>query len=161
MLPKLEILPMVVGLDVRSVYEDGVVYGKDVLAVPDDYYATMFATAAHNALALGVEIAFPTKVTIPMLIAKAFRQTLNLSVEAAIPTTENIDILISKANAQMLSVASACGYTSDAIAAALNSAAAAAPVAAAPAAAAAAPVEEEEEEVSEEEAAAVLSALFG
>jgi len=161
MLPKLEILPMVVGLDVRSVYEDGVVYGKDVLAVPDDYYATMFATAAHNALALGVEIAFPTKVTIPMLIAKAFRQTLNLSVEAAIPTTENIDILISKANTQMLSVASACGYTSDAIAAALNSAAAAAPVAAAPAAAAAAPVEEEEEEVSEEEAAAGLSALFG
>ena len=161
MLPKLEILPMVVGLDVRSVYEDGVVYGKDVLAVPDDYYATMFATAAHNALALGVEIAFPTKVTIPMLIAKAFRQTLNLSVEAAIPTTENIDILISKANAQMLAVASASGYTSDAIAAALNSAAAAAPVAAAPAAAAAAPVEEEEEEVSEEEAAAGLSALFG
>ncbi len=162
MLPKLEILPMVVGLDVRSVYEDGVVYGKDVLDVPDDYYASMFATAAYNALALGVEIAFPTKETITPLIAKAFRQTLNLSVEAAIPTTENIDILISKANAQMLSLASASGYTSDAIAASLSSAAAAAPAAAAtPAAAAAAPAEEEEEEVSEEEAAAGLSALFG
>jgi large subunit ribosomal protein L10 len=161
MLPKLEILPMIVGLDVRSVYEDGVIYGKDVLAVPDDYYTSMFATAAHNALALGVEIAFPTEQTITPLIAKAFRETLGLSVAAAIPTKENIDILISKANAQMLSVASASGYTSDAIAARISCVAAAAPVAEAPSAAPAAEAVEEEEEVSEEEAAAGLSALFG
>jgi large subunit ribosomal protein L10 len=161
MLPKLGILPMIVGLDVRSVYEDGVVYGKDVLAVPDDYYTSMFATAAHNALALGVSIAFPTEETIMPLLAKAFREALNLSVEAAIPTKKNIDILLSKANAQMLSVASASGYTSDAIAAKLSCVAAAAPVAAAAAEAPAQVEEDEEEEVSEEEAAAGLSALFG
>ncbi|MBQ8179985.1 MAG: 50S ribosomal protein L10 [Candidatus Methanomethylophilaceae archaeon] len=162
MLPKLEILPMVVGMDLRSAYEGGVVYGKDVLDIPDDYYSTMFATAAHNALALGVSIAFPTKETIVPLIAKAFRETLGLSVSAAIPTKENIDILVAKADAQMLSVANACGYTNDAIAARLSSAAAAASVAAAPVAEVAVEsVEEEEEEVSEEEAAAGLSALFG
>ncbi len=162
MLPKLEILPMVVGMDLRSAYEGGVVYGKDVLDIPEDYYSTMFATAAHNALALGVSIAFPTKETIVPLIAKAFRETLGLSVSAAIPTKENIDILVAKADAQMLSVANACGYTNDAIAARLSSAAAAASVAAAPVAEVAVEsVEEEEEEVSEEEAAAGLSALFG
>ena len=161
MLPKLEILPMVVGMDLRSAYEDGVIYSKEVLDIPDDYYSTMFATAAYNALALGVEIAFPTKETIVPLIAKAFRESLGLSVTAAIPTKENIDLLLAKADAQMLSVASASGYTSDAIAAKLSCAAAA--TVAAPAAEAA-PVEseeEEEEEVSEEEAAAGLSALFG
>ena len=179
MLPKLEILPMVVGMDLRAAYEDGVIYSKDVLDIPEDYYSTMFATAAYNALALGVSIAFPTKETIvPLiakafrfptketivpLIAKAFRETMNLSVEAAIPTKENIDILLAKADAQMLALASASGYTSDEIAARLSSAAAAATVAAPAAEAAPAQetVEEEEEEVSEEEAAAGLSALFG
>ena len=154
MLPKLEILPMVVGMDLRAAYEDGVIYSKDVLDIPEDYYSTMFATAAYNALALGVSIAFPTKETIVPLIAKAFR---------AIPTKENIDILLAKADAQMLALASASGYTSDEIAARLSSAAAAATVAAPAAEAAPAQetVEEEEEEVSEEEAAAGLSALFG
>lgn len=162
MLPKLEILPMVVGMDLRSVYEDGVIYGKDVLNIPEGYYESMFATAAHNALSLGVSIAFPTKETIVPLVQKAFRESMGLSLEAAIPTKENIDRLLAKADAQMLAVASATGYTSDEIAARLSSAAVAAPVAAA---SAAAPVEEvaeeEKEEVSEEDAAAGLSALFG
>ncbi len=160
MLPKLEILPMVVGMDLRACYENGVIYGKDVLDIPEDYYTTMFATAASNAVALGVSIAFPTTETIVPLITKAFRESMGLSIEAAIPTKDNIDRLLAKADAQMLAIASATGYTSDEIAARLSSAAAAAPVAAA-----AAPVEEvveeEEEEVSEEEAAAGLSALFG
>ena len=161
MLPKLEILPMIVGMDLRAAYEDGVIYKRDVLDIPEDYYPTMFATAAHDALALGVSIAFPTKDTIVPLIAKAFRETMGLSLAAAIPTKDNIDMLLAKADAQMLSVAAACGYTNDSIAARLSSAAVAsvAPVESAPAKTES--VEEEEEEVSEEEAAAGLSALFG
>jgi len=109
MLPKLDILPMIVGMDLRVAYEDGVIYGKDVLNIPDDYYKTMFATAVYNARALAVEIAFPTKETITLLIAKAFRETMALSITAAIPTKENIEILIAKADAQMLALASASG----------------------------------------------------
>lgn len=163
MLPKLGILPMIVGMELRLTYEDGVIYRNDVLNIPADYYPTMFATAAHNALALGVSIAYPAKETIVPLIQKAFRETMGLSVEAAIPTKENIDRLLAKADAQMLAVASASGYTSDEIAARLSAtAAAAAPAAAAQdAAPAEKPAEEEEEEVSEEDAAAGLSALFG
>ncbi len=109
MLPKLDILPMIVGMDLRVAYENGVIYGKDVLDIPDDYYKTMFATAVYNARALAVEIAFPTKETITLLIAKAFRETMALSITAAIPTKENIEILIAKADAQMLALASASG----------------------------------------------------
>ncbi len=161
MLPKLEILPMVVGLDLRAAYEDGTVYHKDVLDIPEDYYANMFATAAHNALALGVEIAFPTKMTIQPLIAKAFRETVAVSVAAAIPNEASIKTLIAKADAQMLSVASASGYQSDSVSARAGAAAAAAPVAAAAAPVAEEVKEDEPEEVSEEDAAAGLSALFG
>ena len=160
MLPKLEILPMIVGMDAKAVYGDGIVYSRSVLDIPDDYYSNMFATAAHDALAVAVEIAYPAKETMPTLIAKAYRSAYSLSVEAAIPTKETIGALFAKADSQMLAVASATGYTNDDIAARISSA---------PVATAAEPVaqaeqkadEEEAEEVSEDEAAAGLSALFG
>ena len=161
MLPKLEILPMIVGMDLRAAYEDGTIYTKSVLDIPENYYRDMFATAAFNARALGVSMVYPAKETIVPLLQKAFREAFGLSVSAAIPTKENIDMLLAKADAQMLAVAAAAGYSNDSIAARLSAAAAAAPVAAAPAAEPAAEEEPEEEEVSEEEAAAGLSALFG
>ena len=161
MLPKLEILPMIVGMDARAAYGDGIVYSRDVLDIPDDYYTTMFATAASNALALAVEVAYPAKETMPMLIAKAYRNAQAVSVEAAIPTKETIGALFAKADSQMLALASASGYTDDSIAARLNACAAAPVVAAEPANAEQKAEEDEGEEVSEEEAAAGLGALFG
>ena len=163
MLPKLEILPMIVGIDLRSAYEDGTIYKRDVLDIPEDYYSTMFATAAFNARALGVYIAFPTTETIVPLIAKAYRDSLGLSISAAIPTKENIGMLLAKADSQMLAVASKAKYSDDRIAARLSSAAAAAKsaVPAKKQAKEEKKVEKEEEKVSEEDAAAGLSALFG
>ncbi|MCL1811079.1 MAG: 50S ribosomal protein L10 [Methanomassiliicoccaceae archaeon] len=165
MLPKLEILPMIVGMDLRSVFEDGTIYKKDVLAIPDGYYTTMFATAAQNARGLAIEIAYCSKDTIVPLVTKAFREAMGLSISAAIPTKENIRILLAKADSQMFAVASVSGYSNDAIAARASSAAAAATAAVktvAESAKAEQKVEEkEEEQVSEEDAAAGLSALFG
>jgi large subunit ribosomal protein L10 len=165
MLPKLNILPMIVGMDLRTVFEDGTIYSKDVLAIPDDYYTTMFATAAHDARALAIDVSWTTKETIVPLVTKAFREALGLSISAAIPTKENIKILLAKADSQMLAVASKSGYQSDAVAAKLSSAAAAAASvkpAAEPSKKEEKKVEvKEEEQVSEEDAAAGLSALFG
>ena len=161
MLPKLEILPMIVGLDLRAAYEDGTIYHRDVLNIPDDYYATMFATAARNAIGLGVAIGFPTKDTIIPLITKAFREAMGLLISAAIPIKDNIKMLLAKADSQMLSIASAANYTDGSIGARLSAAASAAPAAPAEEAKASAAPVEEEEEVSEDEAAAGLSALFG
>lgn len=162
MLPKLEILPMEVGMNARAVYGDGIVYGLDVLDIPDDYYTSMFATAAHDALALAVELAYSAKETIVPLIAKAYRSASALSVEAAIPTKETIGALFAKADSQMLALASASGFTNDDIAARLNSVAVAAPSAAAePAAEAEQKADEKSEEQTEEEVAAGLGALFG
>ena len=160
MLPKLEILPMVVGMDARAVYGDGIVYSRSVLDVPADYYPSMFATAAHNALALAVELVYPAKETIVPLVTKAYRSAYALSLEAAIPTSETIGALFAKADSQMLALASASGYTSDAIAGKL-SAIPAASASAAESAPAEKVEEPEEEQVSEEDAAAGLSALFG
>jgi large subunit ribosomal protein L10 len=165
MLPKLDILPMIVGINLRAAFEDGTVYKKNVLAIPDDYYSTMFATAAYNARGLALGIAYCTKDTIRPLVARAFREAMGLSVTAAIPTKDNIEILIAKADSHMLAIASRSGYSNSAIAARVSSAAAAAaaakPAKAEPAKAVQKVEEKEEEQVSEEDAAAGLSALFG
>jgi len=163
MLPKLGILPMIVGMDLRSAFDAGTVYKRDVLNIPEGYYSSMFATAVFSARALGVAIAFPTKETIVPLIAKAYRESLGLSISAAIPTRENIEMLLAKADSQMLALAARTGSADERIVARLNSAAAAKTVAkpAAQTAKKAEEPEEKEEKVSEEDAAAGLSALFG
>ena len=162
MLPKLEILPMIVGMDLRSAFENGTIYGRDVLNIPEGYYSAMFATAAFSARALGVSIVFPTKETIVPLIVKAYRESMGLSISAAIPTRENIEMLLAKADSHMLALAAATGSTDERIVARMTAASA---QPAAPAAKAAEKkaeeVEEKDEKVSEEEAAAGLSALFG
>lgn len=162
MLPKLEILPMIVGLGFRSAFEEGTIYGTDVLDIPENYYHDMFATAGYNAIALGVSIAFPTRETVPRLIAKARREALGLAVSAAIPTRDSIELLLSKAECQMVALATTAGYQSDAIASKAATKAAAAPVAeAAPEAQAKEEEPEKDDQPSEEETASFLGSLFG
>jgi large subunit ribosomal protein L10 len=100
-LPRLEIFPMTVGMDMKAAFEDGTLYRRDVLNVPADYYNTMLATASRNALALSMSIAYVTPFTIRPLMTKAFREAMALSIEAAYPTKDNIKFLLAKADAQM------------------------------------------------------------
>ncbi|QLH74830.1 MAG: 50S ribosomal protein L10 [Methanomassiliicoccales archaeon] len=104
-LPRLEIFPMTVGLDLMAAFEDGLLYRRDVLNIPADYYTTMLSTASRNALALSMHIAYVTPQTITPLLAKAYREAMALSVEAAYPTKDNIKILLAKADAQMAALA--------------------------------------------------------
>lgn len=100
-LVRLEIFPMTVGLDLKAAFEDGTLYGRDVLNIPADYYSTMLSTASRNALALSMSIAYVTPQTIKPLLVKAYREAMGLSIEAAYPTKENIKFLLAKADAQM------------------------------------------------------------
>jgi len=157
-LPKLEILPMIVGMDLKGAFEDGIVYEREILNVPVGYYPTMLATAARNATALGVSIVYPTKQTIGPLLGKAYRGASAVGVKAAIPTKDTIGPLLAKARAEMLAIAARVpGLEDDRLKQQLTVAAAPAPQEK--------KVEKKEEEkkpeVSEEEAAAGLSALFG
>ena len=163
MLPKLGILPMIVGMDLRVVFEDGVIYGKEVLDIPEGYYNNMFASAIYNARAMAIGIVWPTGQTIGVLIANAYREALSLAIEAAIPTKDSIGALLTKAERQMIAIASAAGYQDERISATMASA----PVTAAPAE----PEKTDEkgdennEEISEQDAdentASAMFSLFG
>ncbi|NLI73171.1 MAG: 50S ribosomal protein L10 [Euryarchaeota archaeon] len=158
-LPKLEILPMTIGMDLLGAFEDGVMYNRDILDVPADYYPSLLATAVSNAIALGVGIAYPTTQTIKPLLVKAYRGATAVSLKAAIPTQDNIKLLLAKANAEMLAVASRIpGLEDDRLKQQLAAQATAVP--AVQEEKAEEKEEEDKPEVSEEDAAAGLSALF-
>ena len=103
-LPKLEIMPMTVGLDLKAAFEGGVLYGRDVLNIPEDYYSSMLSMGSRQAMALSMKIAYVTPQTVVPLFAKAYREAMAVSVKAVIPTKDNIKILLAKANAEMLAV---------------------------------------------------------
>jgi large subunit ribosomal protein L10 len=157
-LAKLEILPMIVGMDLRAVFEDGVIYGKDVLNVPADHYTNMIGLAARNALGLSLSIAYVTPQTVTPLLSKAYREAMALSVASVFPTKDSIGAILAKADAQMMTLASITGLEDDRIKS-KKAAVYVAPVNE-PKAVEAKKKEVEEEKVSEEDAAAGLSSLF-
>src|SRR5467141_4916932 len=104
-LARLEIFPLVVGLDLRGAYEAGMVFRRDALAIDDVVVRGQIAQAWREALALALEIGYPTKDTIGPLLAKAHMQALRLAIESEFPTKESINFLLAKAHSQMLALA--------------------------------------------------------
>jgi large subunit ribosomal protein L10 len=159
-LPKLEILPMTVGMDLIAVFEDGLIYRKDVLDIPADYYTNMLGIGSRNAMALAMESAFFVPEIMPNMLAKAYRQAVAVCTEAVFPTKDSIKILLAKAEANMLAVAKSSSEKDDEH---VKQRLSAKPSSPAPSAKKKDEPKEEkkEEKVSEEDAAAGLGALFG
>jgi len=105
-LTKLEIYPMTVGLDLRAAYEDEIVFPKDILQVDTEKVYGDVLNAIQYAINLSMNIAWPTKITMPMLIAKAHSEAMNLAVNAGIVNKYTVKHIISKAYQDMLSLAS-------------------------------------------------------
>ncbi len=92
--------PLEVYLNVEGIYskEDGVVFTKDILDVDLDKVFNDFVEAAKHAFNLSVEIAWPTKENIEILLSKAHSHAVSLSVESAYPTKDTTDMILAKAN---------------------------------------------------------------
>src|SRR6266849_2789238 len=115
-LARLEIYPLVVGLDLRGAYEEGSVFRREALSIDDEVVRGQIAQAGREALALALAAAYTTKETIRPLLAKAHAQALSLAVESEFPTKETIEFLLAKAQAQMLAlVARAPGAADEAL----------------------------------------------
>ncbi|MCD5409458.1 MAG: 50S ribosomal protein L10 [Methanocellales archaeon] len=103
-LAKLEIYPMEVGLDLRAVYEGGMIFRPDILAVDESKYFSDFMTAVRNAFNLSINIAYPTSASVPVLLQKASVEARSLAIDAMIFEPDVIDVLLAKANVQMVSL---------------------------------------------------------
>src|SRR6058998_1953319 len=104
-LTRLEIFPLIVGLDLRGVYEGGMVFRRDVLAVDDAKLRIDLSLAGAHALSLAIAAGYPTTRTVRPLLSIAFRRAIALAVESGFPTKESVKFLLAKAQAQALALA--------------------------------------------------------
>ena len=105
MLARLDIRPLIVGLDLRGAFEGGTVFRRDVLAIDDAAVRADVARAGVHAFALAMAASYPTRLTVRPMLARAHVRALNLALGAAIPTSASIRALLAKAYAQMLALA--------------------------------------------------------
>lgn len=169
LLTRLEIYPVELGLDLRAVYENGMVFESKNLVIDETKYFNDITFAFQQAFNLSVNAAYPTQANITTLLSKAASESRNLAVNAKIMIPEVIDILLSKANIEMLALAKVVSQKdADAIGDKLKEKLASSPVPRAeeekPEAEGEGEVEKKEEKSEEKEetdVAAGLSSLFG
>ena len=104
-LSELGIEPKEVGLDLRAVYADGVLFEPEELAIDVDEYRTDVETAAARARNLSVEAAYPTARTAGALLGKGTGEAKSLGLHAAIESPDLADDLVAKADAQVRALA--------------------------------------------------------
>lgn len=74
-LRKLKIQPVKVGLKIVAVYDDGSIYMDDVLSLAGQGYVDQVVACHQKAMNLSVASGYPTKSTIGLLLAKAYRES--------------------------------------------------------------------------------------
>ncbi|HVL87979.1 MAG TPA: 50S ribosomal protein L10 [Candidatus Thermoplasmatota archaeon] len=104
-LTRLEIHPLIIGMNVQAAYESGMIYEQRVLQVDEKQLLAQIGQAARAAVNLSVNAGYPTKKTIEILLQKAHREALAVGLEAEILDTKVIDLLLAKGQAEMLAVA--------------------------------------------------------
>jgi len=105
-LGELGIEPKEVGLDLRAVFSDDVLFMPEELAIDVDEYRADVETAAARARKLSVNAAYPTDRTVDLLVAKALGEAKSLGLQAAIESPDLADDLVSRADAQVRALAS-------------------------------------------------------
>ncbi|MEM3851662.1 MAG: 50S ribosomal protein L10 [Methanomassiliicoccales archaeon] len=99
-LTRMEIYPLVAGLDVRVLFEDGMLFNAEVLKVDESKLKEDLAAASRQALSLALKARYYTPQTITALLAEGRNSAINLSVFVSFPTAETVAMLVSKAALQ-------------------------------------------------------------
>jgi len=104
-LGELGIEPKEVGLDLRSVYSEGVLFEPDELAIDVDEYRADVESAAAAARNLSVNASYPTARTAGTLLAKAAGEAKSVGLFATIEDPELMPDLVAKADGQVRALA--------------------------------------------------------
>ena len=104
-LSELGLEPKEVGLDLRAVYSEGVLFSPDELAIDVDEYRADIQSAAAAGRNLSINAVYPTAQTAPALLQKATGEAKSLGLQAAIESPDLMDDLVSKADAQLRALA--------------------------------------------------------
>jgi large subunit ribosomal protein L10 len=83
-LMKLGIEPVEISLNLLAAYDNGTIYGRDLLFIPKEKYESDLIAACRNALGLAMSIGLPTPETVPLMITKAYREAMCLASKVGI-----------------------------------------------------------------------------
>ena len=97
------------GLEIKAVYEDGVVIPKEELILDMGVYSERLARAYSGAYQVALSAAYVTPVTIMPLISLAAQNVRKLALESAWVTPETVGELVARANVQAVTLAKAVG----------------------------------------------------
>jgi large subunit ribosomal protein L10 len=103
-LSKLGIKPVEVGLILKAIYENGLVFTEDQLRLDLEGFRKGILEAQLNAFNLSINVAYPISENVSLLIQTAHQKALNLALNASIPTSETIGDLLRKAYLQGLTL---------------------------------------------------------
>jgi len=106
MLQRLGIEPMEIGLNLHTVYEDGVIYNRKVLDIDEEQFMADLTGAASGALNLAVDIAHATPETVEILLTKATREAREVGLDGGITAPDLIFDVLSRAERQAHSLKS-------------------------------------------------------
>jgi len=104
-LSELGIEPKEVGLDLRAVFSEGVLFDPADLDIDVDAYRDDVAAAAARARNLSVNASYPTATTASTLLAKARGEAKSVGLQASIESPSLADDLVAKADAQVRALA--------------------------------------------------------
>ena len=104
-LAELGIEPKEVGLDLRAVYAEGVLFEPEDLELDIEEYRSDVQAAAGRARNLAINASFPTAQTLPAQLGKATGEAKSLALEGAIEDEEVMPDLLSQADGQVRALA--------------------------------------------------------
>ena len=108
-LTRMEIYPLEIGINLKGIYENGIIFTPDILDINKDEYVSNLTNAARNAFNLAINSGWVNKFTIDTLISMAGINAYNLAINIRYPTKDTIEHLINIAYMQMLSLSSRIG----------------------------------------------------
>jgi len=109
LLTRLGIRASEMGLEIKAVYEGGIVIPREDLILDMDVYAERLARAYSGAFQVALKAVYVTPSTIIPLLSMAAQNARNVALEAAYLTPETAPELIARANSQAVNLAKAVG----------------------------------------------------
>jgi large subunit ribosomal protein L10 len=97
---------MEIWLNVTAVYENGLIFTKDTLAVDEEQYKNNLTTASRWSINLAVEAGIMNSTTTPIMITKAFKDARAIAISQSIMADAVVKDIVIKAERQMLSLKS-------------------------------------------------------
>ncbi|MGC9132985.1 MAG: 50S ribosomal protein L10 [Nanopusillaceae archaeon] len=96
LLQKFNITPISVKVKLLAVYDGKIIYTYDILSVPLETYIEQLKSGIRKAFALTLQIGYPTKENIKLLLMNTYQNIIKLSLKSGIPTKENTKLLLKR-----------------------------------------------------------------